>query len=114
MRPSFTYMTSSSRLLVPLLFNSCSSVMNINGRVQARPWPSALRPRTSEGKLSLDAEQAHPPSATAVPPGSSPPLPPSVVTLSDAQMAKIKGSYMTASAPAVIGRLITARSRHAG
>jgi hypothetical protein len=29
--PSFTYMTSSSRLLVPFLFNFCSSVMNING-----------------------------------------------------------------------------------
>jgi len=79
------------------------------------------RPRTSEGTLSLDAEQAHLPfgdrragnrahavttrtSAAAfvraactgsgpgtVPPGSSRPLPSSVVTLSDAQVAKIKG-----------------------
>jgi len=38
--------------------------MNINGRVQAMAvgaWP-----RTSEGKLSLDAGQAHPLSATAL------------------------------------------------
>ncbi len=78
------------------------------------------RSRTSEGKLSLDAEQAHPtfcdrragnraravttraPAAafvraartgsdpSALPPGFSQPLPSSVVTLSDAQMAKIK------------------------
>ena len=60
MRSSFTYMTSNSRLFVPFLFNFCSSVMNINGRA-GRPWPSALRPRTSEVKLSLDAERAHPP-----------------------------------------------------
>ena len=77
------------------------------------------RPRTSEDKLSLDAEQAHLPFGDrragnraravttrasvfvraactgsgpgTVPPGSSQPLPSSVVTLSDAQVAKIKG-----------------------
>jgi hypothetical protein len=43
----FTYMTSSSRLLVPFLFNSCSSVMNINGRVQVGQG----RPRLSRGRV---------------------------------------------------------------
>ena len=42
--PSFSYMTSSGRLPVPLLFKFCSPVMNINGRGgQAVTLPSALR-----------------------------------------------------------------------
>ncbi len=78
--------------------------------VCSRPWPSGLRPRTNEGKLLFAAERAHLPfgdrhavkCALAVIALTSQvtlswaivnfqPLPLSVVTLSDDQMAKIKG-----------------------
>jgi hypothetical protein len=102
---SFTYMTSTGRLSVPSGFNSCSLTLRINGR--GRPGlPSAFASRTGEGKLSLGAKEAQPPPSSrlraflnwAISSGTAQlaqvnfqPLPPSVVTLSQAQMAKIKG-----------------------
>jgi hypothetical protein len=134
MRPLFTYMTSSSRLFVPLVFNSCSSVMNINGRVQAGyglPRLGLGRVRqvvvgSGTGALPLSATAVR---ASALLPGPRPsrwstaraqadPIvnyryavvtnwltgmtlaqepPSSVVTWSDAQMAKIKGWHLTSS-----------------
>ena len=66
----FTYLTSSGRLFVPLLFSFCSPEVIING-VDSRVLPSAGRSRTREGTVALDADQAHHPCELVRPTGST-------------------------------------------